>query len=73
MDVAGTCGSAVLPFMSYLVRYNNCSFYRGFYIAAGRSVQRALETVAVLMVIALVAAHCDRKGPSKVAMNNCEL
>ena len=31
-------------------------------IAAGRSVQRALETVALLMVTALVAAHCDSKG-----------
>ena len=48
VDVAGTYGSTVLPFMSWLVGYNKCSFYRGFYIAAGRSVQRAFETVALL-------------------------
>ena len=64
VDVAGTyhSRSAVLPSKSQLVRYNKSSFYRGFYIATGRSVQRALETVAVLMVTALVAAHCDSKG-----------
>ena len=61
MDVAGTYGSAVLPFASLLVGYNKCSFYRGFYIAAGRSVQRALKTVALLMFTSLVAAHCDNK------------
>ena len=42
-----------------LVGCNKCSFYRGFYVAAGHSVQWALETVALLMVTALVAAHCD--------------
>ena len=36
-----------------------------FYIATGRSVQQALGTVTVLMVIALVAAHCDSKGSFK--------
>ena len=54
-------GAFDLP-MHYGTSYNKCSFYQGFYIAAGRRVLQALETVVVLMVTALVAAHCSSKG-----------
>ena len=60
MDVAGTYGSTVLLFTSQLVGCKY-SFYQGFYIAAGYSVQRAFEMVALLKVTVLVAAHCDNK------------
>ena len=48
-----------------LAYYNKCGFYRDFHIAVSRSVQWVLKTVALLMFIALVAAHCDSKGSFK--------
>ena len=53
---------AVSLLKSYLLGHNKCNFYRSFYIAADRSVQRVLEAVAMLIVIVLVASHCDSKG-----------
>ena len=57
-------GTFDLP-VHYGTSYNKCSFYRGFYIAVGHSVQRVLETVALLMVTALVAAPYVNKESFK--------
>ena len=70
VDVAGTLGCAVLPFKSYLVGYNSAACAETFYIATVCSVQRALETVALFVVTALVVLTVTAKSPSKATMSN---
>ena len=58
VDVAGTYGSAVLPFISWISAAS-------IDMATSRSVQWAFKTVALLMGIELVATHCNSKGSFK--------
>ena len=51
--------------MHYGTSYNKCSFYQGFYIAVGHSVQWVLKMVALLMVTVLVAAPYVNKESFK--------